>query len=186
MGYYDIEDILADGTDVPCRFKHDIPGLGYLENNPGRPIVRNTKLVLPLWLARILAIVGEEPKNLEGAVMIGEEPVPFVELLTPDCFSSKAINAMRADAASLDLHAINAHYYALAAKWASLFEDSQLASTAFDLLLKRALVINNHAAGAAAGPNLNSTFLQTMETFEQELYRVVQRTYKDTQKWMVG
>lgn len=33
--YYDIEAILTDGHKIPCTFEIDIPGLGYLDENPG-------------------------------------------------------------------------------------------------------------------------------------------------------
>ena len=33
--YYDIDAILTDAEKVPCAFELDIPGLGYLDENPG-------------------------------------------------------------------------------------------------------------------------------------------------------
>jgi hypothetical protein len=33
--YYNIDAILTDAQKVPCIFHHDIPGLGYLDENPG-------------------------------------------------------------------------------------------------------------------------------------------------------
>lgn len=33
--YYDVDAILTDAEKVPCAFELDIPGLGYLDENPG-------------------------------------------------------------------------------------------------------------------------------------------------------
>lgn len=33
--YYDVDAILTDADKVPCAFELDIPGLGYLDENPG-------------------------------------------------------------------------------------------------------------------------------------------------------
>lgn len=33
--YYNIDAILTDAQKVPCTFDLDIPGLGYLDENPG-------------------------------------------------------------------------------------------------------------------------------------------------------
>jgi len=33
--YYDIDAILTDAQKLPCTFDLDIPGLGYLDENPG-------------------------------------------------------------------------------------------------------------------------------------------------------
>ena len=191
MGYYDIEDVLADGTDFPCKFQYDIPGLGYLENNPGRPITKNTKLNLPLWLARILAIVGGDE------VLVDEDPVPFVELLPPDMFSTKVVNAIKTDPVALDLHSINSHFFSLAIKWITLFSEKELANVVSELLLQRAQELNHHASSlsidlnadsAAKNPtNTNiatSTFLLKLDEMEKDIYRKSHESYKETKKWM--
>ena len=33
--YYDLDDILADSEKLTCKFNITVPGLGYLEGNPG-------------------------------------------------------------------------------------------------------------------------------------------------------
>ncbi|CAI4739030.1 BDC_1c_G0047960.mRNA.1.CDS.1 [Saccharomyces cerevisiae] len=191
MGYYDIDDVLADGTEFPCKFQYDIPGLGYLENNPGRPITKNTKLNLPLWLARILAIVGGDE------ALVDEEPVPFVELLPPDMFSTKVMNAIKTDPVALDLHSINSHFFSLAIKWIMLFSEKELANVVSELLLQRAQELNHHASSLSidlnaystgknsANTNIaTSTFLLKLEEMEKEIYKKSHESYKDTKRWM--
>ncbi|QLG70939.1 hypothetical protein HG535_0A08860 [Zygotorulaspora mrakii] len=202
MGYFDIEDVLADSVEVPCKFQFKMPGLGYLEGNPGRAIEKNSKLNLPLWLARILAIVGggsDEDTEYEP-----EEPIPFVELLKPDFFATKFINSAKASPESLDVHSVNAYFYSLAVKWITLFEDKELASVVSEMLLARALEINNHAGSVNIvtsttttdsrleshsvhfeSANKNSQFLMTLDQFEKDLHRHAHDSYKQTKRWMV-
>lgn len=152
MGYYDIDDILVDSTEVPCKFNYEIPGLGYLENNPGKPIRKNTKLSLPLWLARVLAIVGADSQEQEDMDPNAEEEDggdAFVELLTPDMFSNKVINAIKTDPKSLDLHAINPYFLDMALKWIALYSDKDLGEIVYELLLERAQQINNYASSVS-------------------------------------
>lgn len=33
--YYDVDAILTDAHKLPCSFEIDVPGLGYLDENPG-------------------------------------------------------------------------------------------------------------------------------------------------------
>lgn len=35
MSYYDVDAILTDAQKLPCTFEIDVPGLGYLDGNPG-------------------------------------------------------------------------------------------------------------------------------------------------------
>ena len=199
MGYYDLDDILADSIEIPCKFRHDIAGLGYLEDNPGKPIKTNTKLELPLWLARILAIVGDTASSDGNDMSMMEEEgetIPFVELLTPNCFSSKVINAIKTDSVALDLHTISPYFYLLVEKWISLFSDKNLSAVVNDLLLSRGREINNYASSVATtetssyhsqdhGMNLlSSTFLLTLDEFEKKVYKSSQESYKESKKWV--
>lgn len=44
--YYNIDAILTDAQKVPCTFDLDIPGLGYLDENPGGDV--NSPIPIPL------------------------------------------------------------------------------------------------------------------------------------------
>lgn len=153
-----------------------------------------------MWLARILAIIDGDTN--EGELNQDEESVPFVELLTPDMFSPKVINAIKADPTSLDLHAINSYFYALALKWISLFSDREFADIVTTLLLERSQAINNHASSvsvefkssldsvrgtqvtAGASNAAASMFLLTLDEFEKKVYKKSHESYKETKKWM--
>ena len=36
--YYDVNAILTDAEKVPCTFNLDLPGLGFLDENPGEDV----------------------------------------------------------------------------------------------------------------------------------------------------
>lgn len=38
MSYYDVDAILTDSQKLPCTFELDVPGLGYLDGNPGQTV----------------------------------------------------------------------------------------------------------------------------------------------------
>lgn len=182
MGYYDVDDILADSAEFPCKFQYDMPGLGYLEGNPGRPIQKNARLNLPLWLARILAIVGGSEDEEDP-----EEAVPFVELLPPEIFSTKVINAIKADPVTIDLHSISSHFLTLSLKWISLFGEEDLASICSSMILSRALEINAHASSinVVSAIDIASLFLLTLDESEKKLYRRSHESYREHKKWIV-
>ncbi|CAR24609.1 DNA replication protein PSF3 [Lachancea thermotolerans CBS 6340] len=180
MGYYDIDDILADAAKFPCRFNYAVPGLGYLEGNVGEEIKKNAKVELPLWLARILAIVGGD----EEADPDSEGALPFVELLAPEILSSRVMNAIKSSPVALDVHSINAHFYALAVKWATLFDDRELVRVLNYMLLERTREIHNHAASGTLG-GAPSTFMLTLDEFEKKLYRDTHSGCKETRHWIV-
>ncbi|AQZ11768.1 PSF3 (YOL146W) [Zygosaccharomyces parabailii] len=182
MGYYDVDDILADSADFSCKFQYDMPGLGYLEGNPGRSIDKNARLDLPLWLARILAIVG----GADGEDDTDEVP-PFVELLPADIFSPKVVNAIKADAVAIDLHSISSHFQALALKWIALFGDDKLAAVCSKMVLLRALEINAHAGSVNVYPAADSSspFLLTLDEAEKKLYKKSHDAYREHKRWMV-
>ncbi|QLL33114.1 hypothetical protein HG536_0E00240 [Torulaspora globosa] len=188
MGYYELEDVLADGSEVPCKFQYSMPGLGYLAGNAGKPIEKNSKLLLPLWLARVLAIVG----GSEGEeIADDEEAMPFVELSRPEMFSAKVVNAIKAGAASLDLHSVNSHFYMLAIKWIALFGDAELGSVIAEMVMERSLELNGHASSVGVSAvesqasQAGSPFLLTLDESEKETYRRAHDSYRRTKRWML-
>ncbi|SCW03819.1 LAFE_0G18910g1_1 [Lachancea fermentati] len=182
MGYYDIDDILSDATKFPCRFNYSIPGLGYLEGNVGNPIQKNAKIELPLWLARVLAIIGA------NADEDSEDALPFLELMTPDMLSTRVMNAIKSNPVSLDVHSINSHFYALATKWATLFNDALLVKILNVMILERSQEINNHAASVSIDSMVKNDpgmFLLTLDESEKQLYKDSHISCKEMKQWMI-
>lgn len=170
--YYDLDSILADGERIPCRFNISVPGLGYLEGNPGKPIDSGTKIELPLWLAEILAICE----------LLSESQTSFIDLAEPDLFSSKVTNALKTGPASVDLHKLLSHYYTLAEKWCSIFSEPALIETIMSMFKERANLINNYANNT--NKQINNTFLYTLDEFEKHLYKLTCEAHREMRRWL--
>lgn len=172
MSYFDLDDILADGEKIPCRFNMTVPGLGYLEGNAGKDIEKNTKVELPLWLAEVLAIceLSEESQS------------SFIDLSQPEFLNQKVINAIKANPLSVDLHSILSNYYRLSEKWAAMFSDSELIEIVLTMLKERAFEINNYACNA--NKQTNSNFLYSLDEFEKKLYKTTAVSNKQMRNWL--
>lgn len=170
--YYDLDDILADGEKIPCRFNITVPGLGYLEGNPGKAIPKDTKVELPLWLAEILAICE----------LLEESQQSFIDLSQPDFINTKVLNAIKTNAVSMDLHSILTNYYKLSEKWASMFNDMELTELVMQMLKERSFEINNFASNT--NKQINSNFIYSLDEFEKKLFKVTSESNKQMRKWL--
>ena len=117
--YYDLDDILAVQQKVPCRFNCTVPGLGYLEGNPGRALEANTKVDLPFWLASVLnTILAQDDSS--------QDDYTFLDIEDPEFINTKVLNAIRASATTIDLHKIAQHYYNLVIRWCTMYSQDDL------------------------------------------------------------
>ncbi|KAI9679022.1 MAG: DNA replication protein [Trizodia sp. TS-e1964] len=109
--YYDIDDILTEAQKVPCTFELSVDGLGYLDGNAGGDMKKGSRVELPLWLARMLAI-SQDP--------------PLVTLDLPSALAPRVLHALKADARTVELRILAPHFYSLAAKLFLLFEEDEM------------------------------------------------------------
>ncbi|KAI5970733.1 PSF3 [Candida margitis] len=172
MSYYDIDDILADAEKLPCQFNHTIPGLGYLEGNPGKPIQSGTKLELPFWLAEILAVL--EVTNSDSS---------FISLIDPDFINDKVLNAIKSDAKSLDLHKLSSQYYKMIEKWGKLFYEPKLVDQIMEMVKIRSYEINNYASNIHS-KHFNTEFIYTLDEFEKKLFKDTSESNKLMRQWL--
>ncbi|CUM65691.1 uncharacterized protein PRCAT00003339001 [Priceomyces carsonii] len=170
--YYDIDDILADSEKIPCRFNMTIPGLGYLEGNPGKLLAKDTKIEIPMWLAEVLAVSG----------VLEQSEMSFVDLSEPDFVNSRVTNAIKTSPVSVDLHSIMPNYYKLAEKWCALFEDRSTIQIIMEMLRERAFEIYNFANNA--NKQVNNDFVYSLDEFERKLLRVTSDTNRQMRKWI--
>lgn len=170
--YYDLDDILADGEKIPCRFNITVPGLGYLEGNPGKPIHQDTKIELPVWLAEILAVCE----------LLEESQKSFIDLSDPDFISTKVLNAIKTSPTNVDLHKLLPNYYKLVEKWCVMFNDPALIETVMTMLKERAFEINNYASN----PNkqINNEFMYSLDEYEKKLFKNTAESHKNMRKWL--
>ncbi|MCJ1463230.1 DNA replication protein [Pseudocyphellaria aurata] len=120
MSYYDIDAILTDAQKVPCTFELDIPGLGHIDDNAGGDIKRGTRVLLPLWLGELLAVQR-----------LGTSTVVNLDL--PASIAPRVLNALRADARTVDLRALASHFYGLAARVLDLFDEEEVVDVLSDV-----------------------------------------------------
>lgn len=170
MSYYDLDDIMATNERIPCRFNMTVPGLGYLEGNPGKPIEKGTKVELPFWLAEVLAVSGSENES-------------FIDLLNPDLINHQLINAIKSDSVNIDLHSILSNYYILIEKWCDMFQDRELSGILMQMLKERCYMINNYANNTNAN-KLSNEFLLSLDAYEKKLFKLTSESNKQLKNWL--
>lgn len=170
VDYYDIDDILATGEKVPCIFNISVPGLGYLEGNPGKPINEGTKVELPLWLAEQLA-------HLDAP-----DGTPFILLLEPESLNVKVRNAIRTDPVALDVHSILPNYYKMAEKYCSFFSDEELSEIIKQMIKERSLEIYSYANNSSK--QMNSRFMLSLDEFEKRLFKLASESNRQMKNWL--
>ncbi|XBW36058.1 hypothetical protein QEN19_001635 [Hanseniaspora menglaensis] len=184
MSYYDLDDIMADGVKVPTKFNYTVPGLGYLENNPNKPLNKNNKLDLPLWLAKELAVleINENDGNAH-----------LLELITPEIFHQRITNIIKSDSTSLDAYSLCPYFYTIYEQWAYFYSSKKLSELAVEMLRARGVKINNFASFKSNSlsnktsyfnETSNTEFMQTLEEFEKKLFVLSQESYKHMNSYL--
>ncbi|CAN3357433.1 DNA replication complex GINS protein Psf3p [Diutina catenulata] len=173
--YYDLDDILAVQQKVPCRFNCTVPGLGYLEGNPGRALEANTKVDLPFWLASVLNTISAQDDA-------SQDDYTFLDIEDPEFINTKVLNAIRASATTIDLHKIAQHYYNLVIRWCTMYSQDDLVKTVMEMLRQRAVEINNFASNA--NKSVHNEFLYSLDEWEKKLYKITSESNKDMREWL--
>lgn len=169
--YYDLDDILAEAEKVPTKFNFTVPGLGYLEGNPGKSIHEDTKIELPIWLAKILATLTIDEESNQS----------FIDLKDPEFINSKVLNAIKTDPVSIDLHSLTPFYYAIILKWGNMYNDDILIENVMNCLKSRSLEVYNFSNNA--NKTLNNEFLYSLDEFEKALFKLISESNKLMRKW---
>ncbi|KAK4695837.1 GINS complex subunit 3, partial [Lecanoromycetidae sp. Uapishka_2] len=159
--YYNIDAILTDAQKVPCKFSLDIPGLGYLDDNAGGDIKKDVSISLPLWLYAILSVQR-----------IGPASAALCELDLPPSLSPRVLNALKADAKTVDLRALCGHFYEFSTRVLELYPYVQEAEDMTDLLSeafqKRAREIGDHANNLRGALGEGAHFLRGLDEMERQ------------------
>jgi GINS complex subunit 3 len=125
MSYYDLDSILTDAQKLPCTFTLTIPHLGYLSSpdNANTPLKSGTSVDLPLWLGVMLAVSNSNDSTQN----------PMVTLDFPKSLETRVINALKADARTVDLRGQSMHFYGGAGRVMELFEDEGVVDVLIDV-----------------------------------------------------
>jgi len=184
MSYYDVDAILTDAQKVPCTFALDVPGLGYLDNNPSHALKLGTRIDLPLWLGEQLALSSASATSSKS----------LVDLDLPASLTPRVMNALKADAKSVDLRAQAQHFYGLSARVLDLFDEEEVdLAVLMNTFRKRAAEIGDHAvnagqSGRGGGGGVGGTdgveFLRGLDEVERGLFRAAHDGSKAMRTWM--
>ncbi|KAI4115547.1 MAG: hypothetical protein LQ338_007840 [Usnochroma carphineum] len=115
MSYYDIDAILTDAQKIPCTFELAVPGLGFLDENPGGDIPSAQPIPTPLYLAILLAIQRLSPTS---------SPLASIDL--PLSLSPRVLNALKADPRTVDLRGLEVNFYEGAARVLEVLEEEEV------------------------------------------------------------
>ncbi|KAL8765875.1 MAG: hypothetical protein Q9209_007176 [Squamulea sp. 1 TL-2023] len=173
MSYYSIPAILTSAQKVPCTFDLPIPNLGFLDDNPGGDIPANTPLPLPLYLAELLAVQQLDNK-------------PLLTLDLPSWLSPRVLNALKADAKSVDLRGLEVWFFEGAARVLELLEEEEVGDVVSEAFKKRAAEIADHARNARGGMSSGEggEFLRGLDEWERGLFRAAHDSSKAVRMWM--
>ena len=176
--YYSLTSILTDSQKVPCTFALTVPNLGYLSGNPGTPITQNTKLELPLWLGEMLAVNRLSPSTTSSS-----DPDTLITMDMPLALSKRVLNALRADAKSVDLRAQAMHFYGLGARMLELFEDEELTEVLVESFRTRSLEVADKASGSRNLAGEGGEFVRGLEEEERGLFRRAHDGQGEVRRW---
>ncbi|KAH8819874.1 DNA replication complex GINS protein psf3 [Xylogone sp. PMI_703] len=189
MSYYDIDAILTDAQKLPCTFNLSVPHLTHLDPTTPGPLRSGTRLDLPLWLSIMLAVSAPSPSQMPG------QPSSLVTLDLPDSLSPRVLNALKADARSVDLRVLDPYFYALGARILELFEEDEVCEVLLESFRARAEGIRDFAGntgggGAASGGGAKGLgidgveFLRGLDEMERGLFKAAHEGSKGVKSWL--
>ncbi|MCJ1480908.1 DNA replication protein [Schaereria dolodes] len=169
--YYNVDTILTDAQKIPCTFELEVPGLGYIDGSAGGDMKQGNRVALPLWLCELLAVQR-----------LGTYQVLSLDL--PSSLSPRVLNALKADARTVDLRSLAPHFYQLAARVLELFEEEEVADVLCETFKKRAAEIADHAHNVRGALGEGADFLRGLDEMERQLFRAVHDGAKAMRVWM--
>ncbi|KAK1028938.1 DNA replication protein [Friedmanniomyces endolithicus] len=175
--YYCPTAILTDAQKAPTTFSLAVPALSHspLNNNSGTPITPATTLDLPLWLAEMLAV--SRPS--------GPASAPLATLEMPSALGPKVMNALTADATSVELRQQAQWFYGLGERMLELFEDEEMGAVLLNTFKKRALEIADKAQNTRTAQQGGDSgdFMSGLDETERQLFRAAHDGTHTVKRW---
>lgn len=174
MGYFDVEDILADATPISVTFAQPQPHAGFLVGQPAETVIKPTEAVqLPYWLVELLAM----------ECVPGSEDEPLVNIRVPEYISQAAIKFYAASPTFASLQQTTG-FYACALRWCSVMDDARLVDVVSQMLVLRSTKIWDLAqAGAQAALSAeNVNFEAGLDIWERHLWKLIAQSKRESKK----
>ncbi|ORX87693.1 GINS complex, Psf3 component [Anaeromyces robustus] len=170
--YFDLDDILAEQQKMQISFNVDIPGLGFLENNPGGPLHKNEKVLMPYWIIMCLTLI---PLSDDGNIF---------ELNYPKCFNKQCLNQLIADPTTVNLYQLCPYYYQLGYNLLNVAQDSfSLSEILYNAFRKRIPLIMNYSQQVHISKE-KAEFLRGLDESERQLYKIGCESVLSMKKWI--
>ncbi|KAI9012745.1 hypothetical protein BC832DRAFT_589730 [Gaertneriomyces semiglobifer] len=162
--YWDIDAILADQSRIPCSFRMDVPGYGFLEGNHDIDLAAGAKVELPYWLAEHLAIHD------------------LVELELPVCFGHRVRNDLAASPMAVNLNRLCPYFYRFGVKIINLVVDAMLPTILSNALKARLPLIMDYTQTSKLRTD-RSDFIMTLDETEKDIYKLGHESASQMTQW---
>jgi GINS complex subunit 3 len=176
--YFDLDDILAESQKFSGSFQLEVDNIGFLMNADAKSKISiREKIELPFWLVTALThiFINEDMRGNTKSIFSVERP-EYLSKLANNFYKASPLNA--------DLSIIT-HFYKIVEKWCSFIDQPELIDTVFEMLVARASKINDLSFNVSETHSReNVEFLQTLDSFERDLFKLSTESYSDTKAWM--
>lgn len=170
-----INELITETQKVPCVCENDLPGVGFLSGDPTRKdLAKNTRIELPLWIAEWLTISGTSSAGTQQ----------FINIQDPQIFSTKVMNALKTDPASVDIRALSPVWFSLANKWIDLYNEDDFADVVHYAFQERASVLSDISQSSSRSVQQHHDFVEKLDSTEAELLKLAQMSNRDMRQWL--
>ncbi|KAI9098269.1 hypothetical protein DFS34DRAFT_649856 [Phlyctochytrium arcticum] len=161
--YWGIDAILAEQQKLPCYFRFEVPGYGFLEGNHDVDLAANTRIELPFWLAEHLALNQ------------------YIDIDTPKCFKQRVRDDLKASPTAVNLSRLCQYYYAFGVHFMELME-SRLPGVLAEAFRDRLPFILDYAQTSRLRAD-RSEFVDSLDETERELYKCAHESVGAMAEW---
>jgi len=167
--YFDLDDILAEQQKLQTSFLVDIPGLGFLENNPGGPLHKDEKVLLPYWTIKGLSLI---PSNNES-----------FSIYLPKCFRNQIKNQLIAGPTTVNLYHECPYFYQFGYLYSKTFDEKNLPQILLNTYKARISLIMDYSQQIQISKD-KAEFVRGLDETERQLYRCGCESIINMKKWI--
>ncbi|KAG4099493.1 GINS complex, Psf3 component [Neocallimastix lanati (nom. inval.)] len=174
--YFDLDAILAEQQKMQASFIVDIPGLGFLENNPGEPLHKGEKVMLPYWIINELLNIVISNEDTEESIYI-------LDLNYPRCFKNQFHNQLIAGPTSVNLYHSCPYYYHFGRNLLILAESKKISDILLMAYKARIPLIMDYSQQIQVTKD-KAEFIRGLDEDERQLYKCGCESVISMKKWI--